>query len=247
LAELGFRVIAVDRPGQGWSDRPDGEADAEPARQAKLIRGALSAIGIDHAIVLGHSLGGAVAAAFALDEADFTDGLVLLGPVLYPWSTGLAWYYGPAASESLGPVFTRLVTLPAGLLLAPAAIQEVFAPQAAPPDYAARTGLALVFRPAAFMANAQDVARLLDAVTRQAPRMPQITAPVAIVTGEADRVVDPWIHSVHAVRDIRGARLTLLPDVGHSPHWTARDSVLAAVLDVAARLRSRAAPVASSP
>ena len=32
-----YRVILIDRPGHGWSDRPGGSADASPARQAKLI------------------------------------------------------------------------------------------------------------------------------------------------------------------------------------------------------------------
>jgi len=36
-----YRVILVDRPGHGWSDRPGGSADASPARQAKLIHEAL--------------------------------------------------------------------------------------------------------------------------------------------------------------------------------------------------------------
>ena len=36
-----YRVIAVDRPGHGWSDRPGGSADASPMVQARLIRQAL--------------------------------------------------------------------------------------------------------------------------------------------------------------------------------------------------------------
>ena len=35
------RVILIDRPGHGWSDRPGGSADASPARQAALIHQAL--------------------------------------------------------------------------------------------------------------------------------------------------------------------------------------------------------------
>jgi alpha-beta hydrolase superfamily lysophospholipase len=37
-----YRVILIDRPGHGWSDRPGGRADASPARQAKLVHQALT-------------------------------------------------------------------------------------------------------------------------------------------------------------------------------------------------------------
>ena len=240
LARAGFRVLAFDRPGRGWSDRPDGEDDASPARQAGLIRAALDALGVRHAIILGHSWSGALAAAFALDDCDLADGLVLLSPVLYPWTTGVAWYNPPAASPLTGPAFTRLFSLPAGLLLLPAGIAEVFAPQAPPEHFAARTGLELLLRPAEFEANAQDVLSLHAFVTALAPRLPAINAPVAIVTGDGDRVVSPEIHSFQAARDIPGARLTVLRGVGHSPHWAAPDAVVAAVLDVADRARARA-------
>ena len=100
LAALGFRVIAPDRPGHGWSDRPDGEADASPARQAALLREGLRTIGVDHAVVLGHSWSGALAVAFALDQPDFTDGLVLVAPVTRPWTTGVAWYYAWAGDPA---------------------------------------------------------------------------------------------------------------------------------------------------
>lgn len=243
LAARGFRVIAPDRPGHGWSDRPDGEADASPARQAVLIRQGMAAIGVRHAIVLGHSWSGALAVDFALDQADFTDGLVLVAPVTHPWPGGIAWYYGPAASPLVGPAFTRLVALPVGLLSLPAGIAAVFAPVAAPPDYAARTELSLLLRPGEFMANAQDVAHLLAFVEAQAPRMPTIRVPTAIVTGDHDSVVITRLHSFGSLRDIPGATIRVLAGVGHSPHWADPDAVVDAVLEVARRGAARSEAV----
>src|SRR5215469_13764506 len=49
------RVILIDRPGHGFSDRPGGTADASPARQAVLIAQALAAMDVERAIVVGHS------------------------------------------------------------------------------------------------------------------------------------------------------------------------------------------------
>lgn len=239
LAAQGFRVIAPDRPGHGWSDRPDGEADASPARQAALLRQGLHGIGVDHAIVLGHSWSGALAVAFALDQPDFTDGLVLVSPVTMPWSTGVAWYYAWAGSPVVGPVFNALVTMPVGLLAIEPGLKSVFTPQATPPDYADRTGVALLLRPGEFTANAQDVGGLSAFLATQAPRMGSVTAPTAVVTGDHDGIVWTALHAYGSARAIPGAKLTVLPGVGHSPHWAAPDSVVAAILDVAARAKAR--------
>ena len=236
LAAQGFRVLAVDRPGHGWSDRPDGEADASPARQADLIVAALRQIGVREAIVVGHSWAGALAADLALDHRDFTQGLVLLSPVLYPWQTGVAWYNHVATWPWIGPLFTRLLTMPVGLLSIQGGVAEVFAPQVPPPSFAARTGVSLLLRPAEFTANAQDVMRLHDFVTGQGPRMPTIAVPTAIVAGDGDTVVSPDIHARHAARDIPGATLMMLPGVGHSPHWADPDRIVEVIVGVARRV-----------
>jgi pimeloyl-ACP methyl ester carboxylesterase len=89
------------------------------------------------------------------------------------------------------------------------------------------------------MANAQDVAGLNAFVTAQAPRMGAITAPTAIVTGDSDDIVLTRLHSYGSLRDIPGATLKVLPGVGHSPHWADPDSVVAAVVAVADRVRAK--------
>ncbi len=236
LATRGFRVIAMDRPGLGWSDRPDGRADAEPARQAALIRQGLDALGVTNVIVVGHSLAGMAACALALDDADITRGLVLIAPVTHPWPRGdVNWYYNVAAAPVLGEIFTETVALPAGMAALESGLAGVFAPQATPDQYAERTGAARVFRPASFRANAQDFTAAFEDVTRQAPRLHEISAPTAIVTGDHDSIVLTKIHSYGSARDIPGATLTVLPGVGHSPHWADPETVIHAIEDVADR------------
>ena len=63
---VSHRVILIDRPGHGWSSRPEADDYASPARQAELVAGALAQLGVRRAIVIGHSWGGAFATAFAL-------------------------------------------------------------------------------------------------------------------------------------------------------------------------------------
>jgi len=236
LVAAGFRVIAMDRPGLGWSDRPDGRADANPTRQAALIRAALDRLSVASVIVVGHSLAGMASCALALDDADIVRGLVLVAPVTHPWPGGdVDAYYNIAATPVLGEIFTQLVALPVGMALLDKGLAGVFAPQPTPDDYVERVGLKRIFRPALFRANAQDVTAAYTAVVKQAPRLASIKAPTAIVTGDEDSIVLTRIHSYGSARDIPGAKLIVLPGVGHSPHWARPDAVVDAIEEVATR------------
>ena len=238
LAAVGFRVFAVDRPGHGWSDRLAGADAASPADQAATLRAALARRGVEQAIVVVHSLAGMLGLAMALDAPEFARGLVLLAPVSHPWPGGVAWYYRLAASRRVGPAFRRLFVLPAGLLSMRGGVREVFAPNPPPQDYVVATRLPLVFRPHHFRANAEDVVAAEAHVASLSPRYSTIRVPTAIVTGDHDGVVYAKIHSAGCARDIPGATLTVLPEVGHSPHHSAPDSVVAAILEVEARALS---------
>ena len=242
LLAAGFRVLAPDRPGHGWSSRPAGAAEGSPARQALLLVAALERAGVRQAIVVGHSWSGALATNLALDHAAFTRALVLLAPVTHPWPGGISWYYRPASLPLIGWLFTRLLTLPAGLLLMPAAIAEVFSPQVPPPDFVHRTGVRLVLRPEAFRANAQDVAGLYEFVCAQAPRLSEIAVPTAILAGDADKIVYTHIHSVQSHQEIRGASLRIVPGLGHSPHHAATEDVIATIIEVAGRVEGSMVP-----
>jgi pimeloyl-ACP methyl ester carboxylesterase len=238
LAALGFRVFAVDRPSHGWSDRLAGADAASPAGQAAALRAVLALRGVERAIVVVHSLAGMLGLAMALDAPGFTQGLVLLAPVSHPWPGGVAWYYQLAASRLFGPAFRRLFVLPAGLASMRGGVGEVFAPNPPPRDYAVATRLPLVFRPHHFRANAEDVVAAEAHVAALSPRYPTIRVPTAIVTGDHDGVVYAKIHSAGCARDIPGAKLTALSGVGHSPHHSAPDKVVAAILEVEGRALS---------
>jgi len=69
------RVLAFDRPGHGWSERPAGDW-VDPDRQAALIHGAVQSMGGGKAVVVGHSLGGAIAMSYGLKFPDDTVGVL---------------------------------------------------------------------------------------------------------------------------------------------------------------------------
>jgi len=223
------RVILIDRPGHGWSDRPGGDGDASPARQAVLIAEALGNLGVTRAIIVGHSWAGAVATAYALAYPDRVAGLVLLAPVSHPWSTGIAWVYTLTTAPVIGQVFARTVALPAGFPFLDTLARVVFAPQPIAADYVRRAAIALILRPAEFIANANDVARLLESVKAQAPRYGEIAAPTVIITGDRDTIVSPVIHSKALAAQLPHAKLIMLPGVGHAVQHVAADLIVAEI------------------
>lgn len=233
-----YRVLAFDRPGHGWSDRPGGRAAASPASQSALIRQALDRLGVKRAVVVAHSLAGAVAARMALDDPSLVRGLVLLGAVTHEWPGGVTWYYTPASSSWAGWLFNRAVAAPVGALMLDGAVREVFAPDPAPADYAARSGVRLVLRPSEFLANAQDVVDLIHGVREQQHRYGELAIPVSVIHGLSDGTVSPDLHARAFARQVEGSRLVLLPGGGHMPHHAARDVVLDEIEAVVAAARA---------
>ena len=81
LAER-YRVIVIDRPGYGYSSRP--RQLWTPRAHAKLFQRALGQLGVEQAVVLGHSWGTLVAVALALESPSLVRGLVLASGYYYP-------------------------------------------------------------------------------------------------------------------------------------------------------------------
>ena len=80
LAEAGFRAIAPDLPGYGYSDKP-ADAQYTIAEQARAVIGFMDRLGIARAVIAGASYGGAVAATIALDYPERVEKLILVGAV----------------------------------------------------------------------------------------------------------------------------------------------------------------------
>ena len=240
LSANGFRVLSVDRPGHGWSERIVGRDAASPGSQAEMLRRAAEQLGVREAVVVVHSVAGLTGLAMALDAPRFVRALVLIAPVSHPWPGGVAWYYALGAHPLLGPPFRRLLALPFGLARMRAGVARVFAPNRAPPEFVQATRVPLVLRPLQFRSNCEDVVNAVASVAALSPRYGAIRAPTEIVAGDSDGVVSTRIHALACARDIPGARLTILNGVGHSPHHTAADRVVEIVLEAERRASERA-------
>lgn len=234
------RILMADRPGHGYSDRPeDGESLGV---QAGLIAGALEALAPgEKAVIVGHSFGGAVALRIALDHPDKVKALVLLAPVSHDWGGGgEAWYNRYAGSPLLGPVFSQLVPV-MGPAQVKNGVDSVFSPKPAPEGYYESSAIGLLFRPPVFRANAEDVNALRSEMAAQQERYPQIEVPVVVFSGALDTVISPPLHVGKLKHQIEGLQMVRLPNGGHMPHHAYGAEVADAIARLAAGLPVSAA------
>lgn len=232
-------MLFVDRPGHGWSERGNGN-DA-PDGQAKTIAAVMKTKGIEKAIIIGHSFGGAVTAAFAVEFPEMTAGLVFLSPASHSWPTGVAWYNHLTAAPVIGWLFANTLAVPAAKSRLAGGVACVFAPNKVPDNYMDNAAIPLLLRPQNFRSNAIDIAGLNAHVTNYAPRYKQIKAPTVIITGDADDIVYPNIHSEGLKADIEGAQLIWVKNLGHKPDYIATDLVVAAIETVSGQPHDLAA------
>ena len=229
-----FHVLMADRPGHGYSERP--EASETLAVQAAQMAGALKALAPGRkAVVVGHSYGGAVALRLALDYPELVTGLVLLAPVTHDWGGGgEAWYNQLAGPPVIGPIFSQFAPI-AGPAQVKAGIDGVFDPREAPEGYYEDAALGLLFRPKEFRANADDVNALRRELADQQDRYPQIDKPVILFSGAKDTVINPSLHAGKIKHQVEDFELVKLPDTGHMPHHAHDADVAEAVRKLAGK------------
>jgi pimeloyl-ACP methyl ester carboxylesterase len=227
------RVILVDRPGLGWSER-SGRQGSSPASQAEILRDLLDRLAVERAIVVGHSWGATLAITFALDHPQRVAGLVLLAPPTHPRLHGMTRLYAVLATPFLGWLFAHTLALPLSAAALGPGVRGAFRPQAPPHRYLRRSAAFLLLRPRAFLANARDVAGLQGFLAQQATRYGALKAPTVIVSGDCDRVLSPQHHAVAFADSVPQATLIALPGVGHMPHHAAAGRIIAAIEALAA-------------
>ena len=237
LADLAqdHRVIAFDRPGHGYSERPGG-GWPDPAAQAALIQQAVAALDITQPVLVGHSWSGAVVMAYLLNHGGDAAGGVLLAGAVNPWEGGVSWFRNVAGWPVVGSVFSRTLVFPLGQLVMESAIAGVFAPEMPTPGYRDRTGAALALRPAAFRASADDVRYLSGFLEGQSLRYDDVARPLLLITGDRDTTVPAWNHTDPLSARLPDAERVVLTDAGHALHHSRQDDVARLIRGFVARL-----------
>lgn len=218
--ERDFRVIAIDRPGCGWSDR-DGADQATLAEQARMIADFIAAEDLGQPLVVGHSLGGAIALALALNHPDRVGALALICPATAPIDKVPDAFKGiDIRPPWLIPVIGHTLSGAMALLMEKKIFAEVFAPEPVSEGFIERGGGMLGRRPESFIAAAQDMARSRASTGDVVGREKELTVPMGILFGAADALLDPAVHG-KALAEKTGADYAELPGRGHMIPLTA--------------------------
>jgi len=227
-----YRVIVFDRPGFGYSERPR-DTVWTPDNQASLLHHALQLLGVDNAIVLGHSWGTLVALAMGLRVPHFVRGLVLVSGYYYPSARLDVALSSPPALPLVGDLMRYTVAPLAGRLLWRGALKRMFAPLPIPDSYRAMPAW-MALRPNQLRANAADGALMVPSALSLARRYARLKVPVQVLAGEQDLVVSCSHHAERLHQSLRNSELDLSQGVGHMLHHAHPDKVMAAIDAIAA-------------
>lgn len=224
-------VIAFDRPGFGLTARPmpgewAGESPYSPEYQADLTIGVLDALGVERAVLVGHSAGGTVATLTALRHPERVQALILVDAAIYVGDGIPAWLrpllHTPQARH-LGPLLVRSIAT-----RGEAAIRLAWYDQAkVSPDI-----LAGYKKP--LQADNWDRA-LWEVILASHPlhlpeRLGELTIPALVITGDQDRIV-PTEQSIRLAKELPNARLAVIPDCGHLPQEECPEKLLQAIVN----------------
>ncbi|MGV6850247.1 MAG: alpha/beta fold hydrolase [Marinibacterium sp.] len=186
-----YHVIAVDRPGCGYSTRDDARLATLP-EQARMIHEFLDAKGVSRATLVGHSLGGAVSLAMALDYPARVGALALLAPLTHRVpSTPPIFKALEIRTEWLRSLIANTIAVPLAKMTAPHVINEAFAPEPAPDDFLDRAGGALGLRPSAYITGSQDLAGVDNSIDAQTKRYADLKVTGGILFGAEDPILSP--------------------------------------------------------
>ncbi len=213
-----YRVIAIDRPGSGYSTwrgrfRPSLEM------QADVVASLIDHLQLGRVILVGHSLGGAVALCTALRYRDHIAGLALLSPLTH-------------MPERVPPVFLALaigrdwfrvllawtLAVPLGRWQRSRFLKKIFEPDSVPADFGTRAGGELALRPGHFLAATRDLAAIPQSLSAMSLQYGALGGdqpiPVSLLYGRQDRVLSADLQGAHFVSRLPHAKLVQI-DAGH--------------------------------
>jgi pimeloyl-ACP methyl ester carboxylesterase len=226
-----YRILALDRPGHGYSERPPGTSTL--MGQAQWLNEVLTALNVERPVLVGWSWGGALALAYAEAYPDQTAALVLLGAVAYPkvnFTPQYDLYNSMARLPVIGDLLVNTVYVPVGYLAASSVLEATFAPEPVDHNYA-NLFIALSSRPDAIRATVEDEDRatLVPALAALSAQYPTLNVPVVIVTGDSDANVVPEDHAYPLHKALPQSCLVVLPKSGHAIVVTQPSAVVEAI------------------
>ena len=206
------RVILLDRP--GWGHSTFSGKRPVIGVQADMIAEALSKLGIEKPLVVGHSMGGAVSLALAIRHPAAARGLALIAPLTQPIDKIVDTFASLLVPARLAPIIAWTLSLPVGIKTGSTKAAQAFSPDPVPSDFGLKGGGMLALKPASFQSGVFEIASGPAEMTAQAARYGEIAIPVAILYGNGDYLLEPDLHGDKTAAAIPGAVLTRI-EGGH--------------------------------
>lgn len=225
------RVIAFDRIGTGLSAHPvagdwKGKSPYAPTMQPEFLTGLMDQLGIEKAVLVGNSQGGAVALSTALEAPERVTALVLADPAVYTSGgppTQLAWLWQTPQMRRIGPWVAHR-------FLGEGNAEQLLA--LAWHDASKFTDEEREQTRKYFRVRNRDVSLWEYTVANEpsdlAGRVGQIDLPVLVIAGDDDRIV-PTEEHIRLSREIPGAQLVIIKESGHLPQEEQPEEFLDAI------------------
>lgn len=226
IAAKGFRAVAVDVKGFGLSAKPkDGQYHI--ASYTAHLLSFLDAMGLDRPILVGNSMGGAIAARSALLRPDRVGGVVLVDAA--PLDFGLRG----RDAKSTSALTARLRAALARTLITREAIAAGLRGAYHDPKYVTDEAIEVYHRPLFIEGAAEALVAMADppgevADANPLPPLRTLKVPALIVWGRHDRVI-PVATAEAFAKQLPSARVLILEASGHMPHEEEPEAFNAAV------------------
>lgn len=220
-------VVAFDRPGFGLTERRierrwDDVDPYSPAGQVEATIRLMDYLGIEKAILMGHSAGGAVVADTMIKYPDRISGAVLVAPAVFVMgspNTSWLWLMRTPWGRKFGPLFLRRLTASGSDVLSDVTYDR---------EYLTEDTIYGYTKP--FRVAGWDRALWQFTISSGAGRpdpelLRESEIPVLIVMGSDDTLI-PLEHGERLRDLIGGSMYAVIPETGHMPHEEARDVFL---------------------
>ena len=221
------RVMAVDRPGHGKSARPN-DADANLQYQTRVLHETLSRLGVTHPVLVGHSWGGSLALAYAVEYPLELSAIVLLAPAAYSDGGPDQFMRAVLKTPVVGDVSLTMGRVIFGEHLLKKELQKAFYASSVPEEYL-RQASSSWLRHKQLRAILEDEYSLDKDLEKVSRHYSEISIPVVIVTGDRDKVVSAKHNAYRLKTSIAHSQLVELKNTGHQLPQTHPESIFNAV------------------
>jgi len=223
-----YRVITLDLPGSGLSDKPD--LAYTPDEMVAFVRGFMDALGIQKAALVGNSMGAGLVIGMAVAHPERVDRLVLISGLPKDVREKLTGPLIRRAIETSAPVWLiRFGNWLAGRWVTEDVLKEIVHDHSRLTPAVIERSVRNRKRPGLIQAAMATAGNLPLWEQGFALKIGEVHQPTLVIWGEQDKVFPPEVGR-ELQHTIKGAAFALVPKAGHIPQWEQPEAVNALLI-----------------